>query len=601
MTALIANIVSKNKSAKSNATRRPKSPENPPAYEEDENLLVIGIDFGTTYSGIAWATQTDFNSEQINLITSWPGSGREEGKAPTEIYYEDEMLWEFEVDKDTTPITWFKLLLLKEEDLSPELRSSEFLLRARKMARENGKTVIDLIADYLRAIWDHTLESIAKDRGDSVLEAYQFHVVITVPASWKDYARQDMEKAAKKAGILDRRAAGKTILTFVPEPEAAALSTLCDPGREPKPGDVYLICDGGGGTVDLITYEITGVDPILMREAVEGIGGLCGGIFIDEAFEARVKNRLGYKWDQLSQSGIKEMLKGDWELSIKPQYKSGNVNKEYVVSISAEAHRKDNELFNDMTKAPFIKNGRIHFKGSHIQKAFIKPFAKIDGLIEAQILKAKKQGLSLTGIILVGGLGGSPYLRTAICRGAVYKGFISGTASSNRECRIPIQVTSTISRARYGMSHAVPFDPKLHLQQDKIWNETAHEWMADNQVTWYLKKGENVSTKDPVSHPFWNMYKTTNSFDGTSQVTICQCHEDTPPTRENSTVERWATIKCSVNVPFRDLEDYRNKAGIRVKKLEFHVEMVPSGASIEFAVVVNGKKVGQSQFQTHFS
>lgn len=48
MTALIANIVSKNKSAKSNATRRPKSPENPPAYEEDENLLVIGIDFGTT-------------------------------------------------------------------------------------------------------------------------------------------------------------------------------------------------------------------------------------------------------------------------------------------------------------------------------------------------------------------------------------------------------------------------------------------------------------------------------------------------------------------------------------------------------------------------
>ncbi|KAL6354823.1 hypothetical protein LRP88_12180 [Fusarium phalaenopsidis] len=306
------------------------------------------------------------------------------------------LLWGFEVDKDTTPITWFKLLLLKEEDLSPELRSSEFLLRARKMARENGKTAIDLIADYLRAIWRHTLESIAKDRGDSVLEAHQFHVVITVPAIWKDYARQDMEKAAKKAGILDRRVAGKTILTFAPEPEPVALSTLHDPGREPRKGDVYLICDAGGGTVDLITYEITGVDPILMREAVEGTGGLCGGIFIDEEFEARVRNRLSCKWDQISQSGIKEMLKGDWELSIKPQYKPGNVNKEYVVSIPAEAYQKDNELFNDMTKEPFIKNGHIHFKGSHIQKAFIQSFAKIDGLIEAQILKAKKQGLSLT-------------------------------------------------------------------------------------------------------------------------------------------------------------------------------------------------------------
>ncbi|KAL2670672.1 hypothetical protein Neosp_014461 [[Neocosmospora] mangrovei] len=601
MTLIKANLVSRNKAAKSDVTHRPKSSDKPPAYEDDENLLVIGIDFGTTYSGIAWATQTDFDNEQVNLITSWPGSGREEGKAPTEICYEDEMLWGFEVDKETTPITWFKLLLLKEEDLSPELRSSEFLLRARKMAHENGKTAIDLIADYLRAIWCHTLESIAKDRGDSVLEAYQFHVVITVPAIWKDYARQDMEQAAKKAGILDPRAAGKTILTFAPEPEAAALSTLCDPGRKPKKGDVYLICDAGGGTVDLITYEITGVDPILMREAVEGTGGLCGGIFIDEAFETRVRNRLGHKWDQISQSGMKEMLKGDWELSIKPQYKPGNEKKEYVVSIPAEAYEKDNEFFDDMAGEPFIKKGRIHLRGCHIQEVFAESFAKMDKLIEAQISQAKKQGLSLTGIILVGGLGSSPYLyehlraqhepaninilqstgmrpRTAICRGAVYKGF--GTTSSKRDSPAPIQVTSTVSRASYGIRHREPFNPLVHLQQDK---------------------GENVSTKAPVSREWLRLYETDSSFDGTFEVAICQCQEDTPPTRQNDSVKTWATIECSIDTPFWGLEDHWNKAGVRVKKLEYHLEMVPSGASIEFTVVVNGKKVGKSQFQTRFS
>ncbi|KAI8713422.1 hypothetical protein NCS52_01286900 [Fusarium sp. LHS14.1] len=610
MTLIKAKLVSRNKAAKSGVTHRPKSSDKPPAYEDDENLLVISI---------AWATQTDFDNEQINLITSWPGSGREEGKAPTEICYEDEMLWGFEVDKDTTPITWFKLLLLKEEDLSPELRSSEFLLRARKMAVENGKTSIDLIADYLRGIWLHTLESIAKDRGESVLEAYQFHVVITVPAIWKDYARQDMEKAAKQAGILDRRAAGKTILTFAPEPEAAALSTLCDPGRKPKKGDVYLICDAGGGTVDLITYEITGVNPILMREAVEGTGGLCGGIFIDEAFEARVRDRLGHKWDQISQSGIKEMLKGDCELSIKPQYKPGNEKKEYVVSIPAEAYQNDNELFDDMTWEPFIKKGRIHLRGCHIEKVFAESFAKMDKLIEAQILQAKKQGLSLTGIILVGGLGSSLYLyehlkaqhgpaninilqstgmrpRTAICRGAVYKGF--GTMSSKRA---PIQVTSTVSRASYGLRHAEPFNPKVHLQQDKVWCETEHEWRAENQITWYLKKGENVSTKAPVSHPWWLLYETDGGFGGTFIVTISQCQEDTPPTRQNDSAKTWATIQCSIDTPFWGLEDHWNKAGVRVKKLEYHLEMVPSGASIEFAVVVNGKKMGKSQFQTRFS
>ncbi|RMJ12396.1 hypothetical protein CDV36_007943 [Fusarium kuroshium] len=527
-------------------TPRPKSAENPPAYDEDDNILVIGIDFGTTYSGVAWATQTDFNSDQINLITSWPGSGREEGKAPTEICYENGMQWGFEVEKDANPITWFKLLLLKQEDLSPELCSSEFLLRSQKMAQKNNKTPIDLIADYLRAIWNHTLEVIVKDRGDSVLEAYQLHVVITVPAIWKDYARQNMENAAKKAGILDRRAAGKTVLTFVPEPEAAALSTLCDPGRQPKKDDVYLICDAGGGTVDLITYKITGVDPILMNEAVEGTGGLCGGIFIDEAFEAMIKNRLGRKWNQISQSGIKEMLKGDWELSIKPQYKPGNGKKEYIVSIPAEAYQKDDELFNDMTQEPFIKRGRIHFKGSHIEKAFAEPFAKIDELIEAQILKAKKQGLSLTGIILVGGLG-------------------------------------------------------VHLQQDKIWDKEAHEWKATNQMRWYLKKGENVSTKAPVSHEWHRLYQTNDDFDGTFVVTIRQCQEGTPPARNNNSVKEWAKIKCSIDVPFWGLKDHWNKAGVRVKRLDYHVEMVPSGASIEFTVVVDGKKVGKSQFQTHFS
>ncbi|KAJ4329089.1 hypothetical protein N0V84_000448 [Fusarium piperis] len=164
--------------------------------------------------------------------------------------------------------------------------------------------------------------AIARDRGESVIEAYQFHVAITVPAIWKDYARQDLEKAVKNAGILDRRTAGKTILTFAPEPEAAALSTL---GGNPR----RAMC------ISFAMLEVAqSVYPILLSEAVEGTdrlnnaGGLCGGIFIDQAFEAMVRDRLGRKWNQISLSGIKEMLKDDWELSIKPQYKPGNGKKE---------------------------------------------------------------------------------------------------------------------------------------------------------------------------------------------------------------------------------------------------------------------------------
>ena len=158
-------------------------------------------------------------------------------------------MWGYTIPPDADPIRWFKLLLLREDDLASEFKGSEFILRGRKMLRESGKSATDLIGDYLGALWKHILETIYKARGKSVIEAMAFHVVITVPAIWKDYARQGMEEAARKAGILATRPAGPTTLAFAPEPESAALATLCEGGRRFDVGDVFVICDAGGGTV----------------------------------------------------------------------------------------------------------------------------------------------------------------------------------------------------------------------------------------------------------------------------------------------------------------------------------------------------------------
>lgn len=202
------------------------------------------------FSGAAWATIADLESDQINLVTVWPGTGREEGKAPSELFYEDDRLfWGYTVPADADPIRWFKLLLLREEDLTGELRNSEFLIRARKRLKESQRTATDLIADYLGALWKHILDTIHKARSKSAIDALTFHVVITVPAIWKDYARQGMEEAARRSGILTTRPAGPTTLAFAPEPEAAALASLCDSGRSINAKDVFVICDAGGGTV----------------------------------------------------------------------------------------------------------------------------------------------------------------------------------------------------------------------------------------------------------------------------------------------------------------------------------------------------------------
>ena len=71
------------------------------------------------------------------------------------------------------------------------------------------------------------------------------------------------------------------------------------------------------------------------------------------------KNRLGRKWNKLSQTGIRDIMKNEWEYAIKPQFRLENATKEYIVAIPAEAF-KGSDL-NDESKKPYIRSGRIHF------------------------------------------------------------------------------------------------------------------------------------------------------------------------------------------------------------------------------------------------
>ena len=98
-----------------------------------------------------------------------------------------------------------------------------------------------------------------------------------------------------------------------------------------------------------------------MPFADSSLGGLCGGIFVDEEFERICKDRLGRRWDRLSKAGIKEVMKGEWEYEIKPGFKKSAAKdtRSHIVSIPAEAFNFTS--LDDMSRLPFIKNGRIHF------------------------------------------------------------------------------------------------------------------------------------------------------------------------------------------------------------------------------------------------
>jgi hypothetical protein len=216
-------------------------------------------------------------------------------------------------------VEWFKLLL-DEEDMDDHQRESAQIIRAKRLVQNANKTLVQAVADYLRLLWAHAIQNITKDFGEETVEGLPFQVVITVPAVWTTRAVNRMRQAAMEADILtsSHRLAGETTLHFVSEPEAAALATFEDLKVRPNchKGDTLVVCDAGGGTVDLISYKVNEPKPMRLSECVEGAGKLCGAIFLDQHFEDLMKQLIGNAWN-VPDSFIRSIMNDQWENGVK--------------------------------------------------------------------------------------------------------------------------------------------------------------------------------------------------------------------------------------------------------------------------------------------
>ena len=70
-----------------------------------------------------------------------------------------------------------------------------------------------------------------------------------------------------------------------------ALDTM-DP-HSIKVGDTFVLCDAGGGTVDMISYKVNSLKPTLsVEEANPGSGMLCGSTFLNRIFQKYIEDKL---------------------------------------------------------------------------------------------------------------------------------------------------------------------------------------------------------------------------------------------------------------------------------------------------------------------
>ena len=113
-----------------------------------------------------------------------------------------------------------------------------------------GKKAVDVVADYLKKVYEHVMIAITlKCGGPDLLEVTPIEYWLTVPAIWTEEAKTATRKAALKAGFGARKMDEVNLVT---EPEAAAMlslkASLDKTDDLVKPDTGVLVCDCGVST-----------------------------------------------------------------------------------------------------------------------------------------------------------------------------------------------------------------------------------------------------------------------------------------------------------------------------------------------------------------
>ncbi|KAM3074312.1 hypothetical protein ACMFMF_006328 [Clarireedia jacksonii] len=350
------------------------------------------------------------------------------------------------------------------------------------------------------------METLTRRYGESFMSSTKVEFVLTCPAVWSDAAKNTTLQAAERAGM-----GSKADIQMISEPEAAAVYTLkaIQPNHL-SAGDNFVVCDAGGGTVDLIAYKIISLKPLRVEESAVGTGGLCGSAFLNYRFEEHVKSRIGVqRFEEM------KLKKGKcWQMGLRywEEFVKRNFNE--------EEHAEVNVPFPGLPDDPDagLDCGFLVMTATQIKEIFEPVVKEVCDLVQGQVDGIRSKGGIVSGIVLVGGFGQSNYLYTrlkahfnsaapppyserpthaqatamieagavevmqpvnawtAVVRGAVLKG-LEGS-----------MVVSRKARMHYGTSYATVYDEDKHNVSERYWSPLWERWMVSDRMQWHLMK-----------------------------------------------------------------------------------------------------------------
>ncbi|KAG5965237.1 hypothetical protein E4U58_002894 [Claviceps cyperi] len=548
------------------------------AAREQEEKLIIALDFGTTYSGVAYCFANQKNAVP-KAILDWPDQGLSSPKIPTIIEYteNESFRWGASVDRRNGGIVGIKLLLDPTQERPLYLPTKNIDEELNSLP----KKPFEVAADFIQVIYEHALRDIAKTIPKAYMDMCDKEFVLSVPAVWSDAAKNATLKAAERAGIKP--------VTIVKEPEAAALYAIKSLDFAIEKNDAFVVCDAGGGTVDLISYEVVAIAPRLkLKELVAGTGGMAGSLGLNQRFATAVEELVGAdQWLKLKASKAWSFAEKQFDEEIKKKF-NGGLKEVYYVNFPL-ARLEDDEN-HGLASSTWTISGKV------LSRIFEPLIADILNLIEHQVKE---------GIFLVGGFGSSNYLMQRVkdhfpkiqvlqpsdAWAAIVKGAVLSKLPSQ------VAVVSTCATRHYGTRCESPFQKPRDADQQAFLDRDGNRRVTI--MKWFIKTGETILRDQRfeimLEFQFENIYNSVNfirSYD------LWQCEDTNAPIHPAKAMK--LRRNCSVtadltSVPRNKFTRKSDKTGKSYYALNINLVMTFKSAVMTFSMEVDGEEMGSTE------
>ena len=212
--------------------------------EAPKQRLIVGVDYGTTFSSVAYATipaegfpLAGPNRPDIQPVVIWPGKTGTAELPTRTIYYSDEnndlkLMWGFgarSLELEARGFTAWHSIALAKLLLHSSYETGEETSSLQRYAAEIPKCGKELVEDFLARLFDYLFREDAMAPGHlwesepDLMKRFKksdIEFVIGVPAAWKEQEQIDMIAAAGRAGFRNA--------SRVSEPEAVATEFFVD-------------------------------------------------------------------------------------------------------------------------------------------------------------------------------------------------------------------------------------------------------------------------------------------------------------------------------------------------------------------------------------